>query len=120
MRVLLVEDDPMLGNAVSQALRLDRLRASLASSGLDGLLVSQPESRYYLSGYTGHDLPPRDSAGYLLITRDKALLFTDPRTTEQAQTEAPDFEVVTYTSGNRGPQAIAETLRSLGLNSEID
>jgi Xaa-Pro aminopeptidase len=101
---------------MSHPQRLERLRSAFESDRLDGLLVSQPESRYYLSGYTGHDLPPRDSAGYLLITRDKALLFTDPRTTEQAQTEAPDFEVVTYTSGNRGPQAIAETLRSLGLN----
>jgi Xaa-Pro aminopeptidase len=82
---------------------------------VDGLLVSQPESRYYLSGYAGHDLPPRDSAGYLLITRDKALLFTDPRTTEQAENEAPDFEVVTYSSGNRGAQAIGEAVRSLGV-----
>ena len=79
-------------------------------SSLDGLLVSQPESRYYLSGYTGHDLPPRDSAGYLLVTGSKALLLTDPRTTEQAQQEAPDYEVITYGAGNRGPLAIAEVL----------
>jgi Xaa-Pro aminopeptidase len=93
--------------------RLDRLRASFDRHGLEGLLVSQPESRYYLSGYTGHDLPPRDSAGYLLITRDKALLLTDPRTTEQAQNEARAFEVITYNSGARGPQAVAETLGKL-------
>ena len=42
------------------ARRARRARASTA------LLVSQPESRFYLSGYAGHDLPPRDSAGYLL------------------------------------------------------
>src|SRR5690242_21116033 len=100
---------------MSRALRLERLRAAFGAQNLDGLLVSQPESRYYLSGYTGHDLPPRDSAGYLLITADQAILLTDPRTTEQAAQEAPEFEVVTYPSGIRGPERIAETARKLGL-----
>ena len=90
---------------MSRAQRLERLRASFAGHGLDGLLVSQPESRYYLSDYTGHDLPPRDSAGYLLISATQALLLTDPRTTEQAQQQSPEYEVVTYGSGNRGPAA---------------
>src|SRR5262245_37579772 len=99
---------------MSRSGRLERLRASFDSHGLDGLLVSQPESRYYLSGYNGHDLPPRDSAGYLLITRDKALLLTDPRTTGQARDEADGFEVVTYTSSASGPDVIAQTLCQLG------
>jgi Xaa-Pro aminopeptidase len=100
---------------VSRVQRLDRLRASFATHGLDGLLVSQPESRYYLSGYTGHDLPPRDSAGYLLIGATQALLLTDPRTTEQAQQQARDYEVVTYGSGNRAPAAVAQAAAKLGL-----
>jgi Xaa-Pro aminopeptidase len=100
---------------VSHSQRLERLRASLGSDGLDGLLVSQPESRYYLSGYTGHDLPPRDSAGYLLIGAKQALLLTDPRTTEQAQQQATEFEVMKYDSGNRGPQAVAGLAASLGM-----
>ena len=100
---------------MSRARRLERLRASFATHGVDGLLVSQPESRYYLSGYTGHDLPPRDSAGYLLIGATQALLLTDPRTTEQAQRQAPEYEVVTYGSGNRGPAAVAEAAAKLGF-----
>src|SRR5262245_27468270 len=100
---------------MSHALRLERLRAAFDSYGLDALLVSQPESRYYLSRYTGHDLPPRDSAGYLLITRQHALLLTDARTTEQAEHEASDFEVVTYAGGGRGPQAVAEAVTKLGI-----
>ncbi|HEV7662771.1 MAG TPA: Xaa-Pro peptidase family protein, partial [Chloroflexota bacterium] len=102
---------------MSHAGRLERLRASLETDQLDGLVVSQPESRYYLSGYTGHDLPPRDSAGYLLISRDKALLLTDPRTTEQAEQEAPEFEVLTYSAGSQGPQAIAEAAAKIGLTN---
>src|SRR5690348_5998710 len=93
--------------------RLARLRAELDHRNLDGLLVSQPESRYYLSGYSGHDLPPRDSAGYLLITANQALLLTDPRTTGQADEEAADFEVITYAAGNRAPAAVAAAAAKL-------
>jgi Xaa-Pro aminopeptidase len=99
---------------MSHPLRLERLRAALAAQQLDALLISQPESRFYLSGYAGHDLPPRDSAGYLLISADKALLLTDPRTTEQAQQESPEYEVVTYGAGSHAPQAVAETAAKLG------
>jgi Xaa-Pro aminopeptidase len=95
--------------------RIARLRQSFDKHDLDGLVVSQPESRYYLSSYTGHDLPPRDSAGYLIITRDKALLLTDPRTTEQAEQESPDYEVVTYSAGSRGAAAVGETASKLGI-----
>jgi Xaa-Pro aminopeptidase len=100
---------------MSHAQRLERLRVGLQSRKLDGLLVSQPESRYYLSGYTGHDLPPRDSAGYLLVTASEALLLTDPRTTEQAEHEASEFEVMTYGAGHRGPTAVAEAAARLNV-----
>ena len=43
------------------ASRIERLRALFDEAKIDGMLISQPESRFYLSGYTGHDLPPRDS-----------------------------------------------------------
>ena len=101
---------------MSHADRLARLRASFSANKVDALLVSQPESRYYLSGYNGHDLPPRDSAGYLLITSSRAALLTDPRTTEKAAHEAPEFEVITYSSGDRGPQSVAETANKLGVS----
>ena len=95
--------------------RLERLRAAFGAYEIDALLVSQPESRYYLSRYTGHDLPPRDSAGYLLITDDKALLLTDPRTAQQAQQESPEFEVITYPAGSRAPRAIPDVANKLGI-----
>jgi Xaa-Pro aminopeptidase len=95
--------------------RLERLRAAFPKYEIDALLVSQPESRYYLSGYTGHDLAPRDSAGYLLISAEKALLLTDARTTEQAAREATAFEVQGYGSGARGPEAVADTASKLGV-----
>ncbi len=95
--------------------RVDALRALLAQHELDALLVSQPESRYYLSGYAGTDLPPRDSAGYLLVTRDKQQLLTDMRTTQQAEQEAPSYEVVQYPTGTRPMEQVAKLAQQHGL-----
>ena len=55
--------------------RLQKLRQKLAEKELDAILISQPENRHYLSGFTG-------SAGYLLITPQKAVLATDFRYVE--------------------------------------
>lgn len=67
--------------------RLIALRERLAEEELDALLVSQPENRRYLSGFTG-------SAGVLIISDEKAFLATDFRYYTQASEEAPAFELV--------------------------
>ena len=67
--------------------RLERLRSQLAQNGLDAIFISQSENRRYLSGFTG-------SAGFLLISQDRAILATDFRYVEQARAEAPAFEIV--------------------------
>ncbi|MCJ7604526.1 MAG: aminopeptidase P family protein [Dehalococcoidales bacterium] len=67
--------------------RLQHLRESLARHEIDGIFISQPENRYYLSGFHG-------TAGFLFITETKAVLATDFRYTEQAITQAPDFEIL--------------------------
>ncbi len=66
--------------------RLQKLRGELAGKEIDGMLVSQPENRYYLSGFTG-------SAGWLLITVEKAVLATDFRYVEQVKEQSPDYEI---------------------------
>lgn len=71
--------------------RLARLREKLAKQRLDGLLVSHPQNRRYLSGFTG-------SAGYLLVTRKATLIATDFRYYEQAAQQAPGFQLVPVTS----------------------
>ncbi|MCH7605985.1 MAG: aminopeptidase P family protein [Chloroflexi bacterium] len=72
--------------------RLDRLVNLLPEKELDAFLVSAPENRRYLSGFTG-------SAGYLLITNERAVLVTDSRYTEQATKQAPDFQVIQVRGG---------------------
>ncbi len=70
--------------------RLVRLRAFMAEDGLDAILVTQPENRRYLSGFTG-------SAGVLVITPSRALLATDFRYYEQVRQQAPGFELAQVT-----------------------
>ncbi|MCX7781035.1 MAG: aminopeptidase P family protein [Negativicutes bacterium] len=59
----------------------------LQSHELDAVVVSKQENRQYLSGFTG-------SAGILFITRQNRYLVTDFRYIEQAQNQAPAFEIV--------------------------
>jgi Xaa-Pro aminopeptidase len=76
--------------------RLTGMRAAMAAAGVDGLIVSQPENRQYLSGFTG-------SSGWLLITSQDGdvagvitapLIATDSRYYEQVGLECPGYELV--------------------------
>ena len=60
--------------------RLRTIAAGLADRRLDALLVAFSPNLRYLSGFTG-------SNGNLLVLPDRAILFTDPRYTIQAQQE---------------------------------
>jgi len=64
--------------------RLEALRSRLDHSELEAVLISQSDNRRYLSGFTG-------SAGFLLVSQDRAVLATDFRYVEQARAEAPRF-----------------------------
>ncbi|HIF43876.1 MAG TPA: aminopeptidase P family protein [Dehalococcoidia bacterium] len=66
--------------------RVEGLVAQLQEKELDGVLISAPENRRYLSGFSG-------SAGYLFITKANAILATDSRYTEQATNQSPYFDV---------------------------
>ncbi len=67
--------------------RLQKLRRRFAEKEIDGIFVTQSQNRRYLSGFDG-------SSGFLIISKKKAVLATDFRYTEQAITEAPDFEIL--------------------------
>ena len=94
--------------------RLQKLRQLLAEKEIEAILVSQPQNRYYLSGFDG-------SSGLLLITPEKAILATDFRYLEQARQQAPDYEIFQTTNdiADWFLQLIAGlTLRRLGFEAE--
>jgi len=72
--------------------RLNKLRQRLIEKEIEAVLVSQPEDRHYLSGFSG-------SAGLLLITQETAILATDFRYVEQAEMQAPDYTIFKTAGG---------------------
>jgi len=89
-------------------LPLQRLKNSLRRRGLDGLLVTHPDNRRYLSGFKAGDMNIGESSGALLVLRrGKPLLLTDFRYQLEAEEEASGFEVLIYKRG------MLELLKSL-------
>ncbi len=78
-------------DAMTTVGRVARLRDRLAEQGLDALLISHPQNRRYLSGFTG-------SAGYLLITTDATTIAVDFRYFDQVAQQAPNFRLHPITS----------------------
>lgn len=67
--------------------RLTKLREKMQLENLDAFIISSPENRRYISGFTG-------TSALLVVLLDKAYLLTDFRYIEQATVQAVDFEVV--------------------------
>lgn len=91
--------------------RLNKLRQKLAEREVDAFFISQPENRYYLSGFEGSD-------GFLLITPQNAILATDFRYIEQARRQAPDYAIfqITNNIADWFPKLVAElNLKRLGF-----
>lgn len=64
--------------------RITTVRQKLNEWEVDGVLITSPSNRRWLSGFTG-------SNGQLLVTTDKALIATDFRYYAQSGHEAPHF-----------------------------
>ena len=93
--------------------RLLRLREHLAEQDLDGFLVTSEANRRYVSGFTG-------SNGYLVITATDAVLATDFRYIEQAQSESPGFEVCHIRGGESWFTEVVDELGISRLGFEAD
>lgn len=80
--------------------RIQTLQRVLQRKKLDALLVTQPENRRYLTGYTGGDHGIGETSGVLLIPAQGAVhLLTDFRYKLQAEKDAKSAKVMIYTKG---------------------
>ncbi len=101
--------------------RLAALRKLLKTEALDGLLVTLPANRRYLSGFAARDGQWGESSGALLISQNAALLLTDFRYELTARAQAPYLETIIYQRGlahSVGLIAPELGLKSLGYESE--
>jgi Xaa-Pro aminopeptidase len=90
--------------------RRQQLVASLGDQGPDALFVSNPVSVTYLTGFSG------DSSG-LLLARDRVLLVSDSRFTEQIAEECPGLDVAIRPPAKPLLGAVAEAFGSLQVQS---
>lgn len=106
---------PVGQSKMKTAGRVEALRARLEQEELDGFLVTHFANRRYLSGYSAADLPPNETSGFLLVTQRETFLITSGLFAEQAQQEAPGFEVVTFGKGVSFVKKIANLITGSSL-----
>lgn len=87
-------------------MRLTRLREAMTENNLDGMLITQPENRRYLSGFTG-------SAGVLIVTPERQAIATDFRYYKQVQGQCPGWDLLQVGYDFEG--RMLDVLRSLEL-----
>jgi len=95
-------------------MRLIKLKESLADHELCGLLITTPENRRYLSGFTG-------SSGWLFMDQENRFLITDSPYWEQAGREAKDVSLVKADTRQEGAmfRALADLLSNLGVKWRV-
>ena len=76
------------------------LKKRLVSRNIDAILISQPDNRRYLSGYSAVDHDITESSGFLFIPKKgQPLLLTDSRFQLEAKEQAPAYEILLYNKG---------------------
>ncbi len=109
-------NEPHVYSAQSLMRRLAKVRAGMEEMGLDSLLVSHPDNRRYLSGFTGHDAPPLDTAGFLLVGRGDMCLITDGRYDIQAGRElVPELGISVVVRQGKIAPIVAEQIQKRNL-----
>ncbi|OSB10770.1 M24 family metallopeptidase [Paraclostridium bifermentans] len=73
--------------------RVLKLRAEMERLNLDAILIEESKNKRYISGFTG-------TAGSIIITKEKNILFTDFRYTQQAKNQTENFEIVEISRTN--------------------
>lgn len=83
-----------------------KIREYLEKNHLDAFFMAKRENIRFTSGWTGDD-------SYLLLTQTGQYFFTDPRYTEQADIEIPDYQIINWrfpgkTVGDSVAKVVAE------------
>jgi Xaa-Pro aminopeptidase len=102
--------------------RVARLRALLDAHGLDGMLISRSANKRYFSGLRLGDDEEASWPGTLLVSRAASVILADSRYTEQAEREAPGWEVSLTTGGIEAdlPPVLAQhEIAALGMEAAV-
>ena len=91
---------------IRYAQRRRRVLSAVVASGLEGALLTTPVNVRYLTGFTGTN-------GWLLVTAEQVLFFTDPRYQQQAFAQVGDLSIVI------APRGLPKTLAAAVVHSGI-
>ncbi len=91
-------------------LRRQQLARALPQEGVDALLITNPVNVTYLTGFSGESSP-------LILGRERSVLVSDARFTEQLTAECPGLDVYIRPLAQTLPNAVAEVLGKLGLTA---
>lgn len=89
--------------------RVKRLLESMGLGEHEGVLVYNPSNMFYLSGYTGE--------GLVLASQKRCAIVTDFRYTEQAENQAPGFEVLMTGNGKSHEEIVGELYTAHGIDT---
>lgn len=92
--------------------RLEELRTYMEKEGLDGFYIANPANVRCISGYTGDD-------SYLFIDKSNQYFITDPRYTEQAGMECPEYTIINWraSKGYSVGSAMVDLVKEDGVKS---
>src|SRR5262245_1589250 len=90
------------------ARRRERLARLLPEEGLDALLITSTHNVTYLTGFSG-------DSSVVVLTRDRALLVSDPRYIGQIADECPELDTHIRTPTTKLHEAIGQVLSRLGV-----
>ncbi len=88
--------------------RIDNLRESFESAGIDAVLVSNPYNLRYLTSFTG-------TYGWAVIGKEKCVFITDFRYDEQARRQCKGYDIVVLEKGIF--ETIFNVLQELGISN---
>jgi Xaa-Pro aminopeptidase len=89
--------------------RRDQLARLLPEEDIDAFLVTRAVNVTYLTGFTG-------DSSVVVVTRDRAVLVSDPRYVGQIADECPDIDTHIRTPVQKLPEAVGHVLTTLGCH----
>lgn len=92
-------------------MNVEKLLTYMEKEHIDGFYIQKQENVRFISGFTGGD-------SYLFITKETYYVVTDPRYTEQAALECPNFDIVNWKElGNNVGEAIEALKQKTGVKN---
>lgn len=88
---------------------IDKLRAYMEQNKIDAYFIQKQPNIRYISGFEGED-------SAILVTLQDQYILTDPRYTEQAAIEVPDYTIINWRATGHG-QAVQSVVEKENLQS---